>query len=469
MQYLKEIALYSLGYYTSLKKLIKIIFWAHIVLCVLWLLLVLNYICIELIGKSLKSGNHAFSALRHFDVWANNYDFLLNKPEFKQESMLTFVAYVIFVKFFLLTILALLISAPLKFLLACSVDMQETNLKNKSKVFLDIALNPFFPIIAYRTLTNKNVLHHQRERTFSLAKVMNEYLEFKSFPEITGEELINVKDLSFIYHGDNSWDKYWHLFLKKFFPKLYSKHLLSKNYSKEHEKKALYNLQALKNISLNIKASKFTTILGCNGSSKTTFLKAIINLFEKYTGNILWISQDLKKISNKSFYKNVSYIAQNTLIHSNISVYDFVACGLFPSLSFFQMNYPQDHPLVLENLEKLGILEFKDKSLNTLSGGEKQKAIIARALTQKTKIIILDEPTTYLDISNQYLILNILKKLQKEENKTIIAILHDLKQAKQFSDEVIILDNGEVFAYGETERVMTKANINKVFGINNLF
>ncbi|OAL10712.1 ferrichrome ABC transporter [Candidatus Mycoplasma haematobovis] len=468
MPYLKEIFLYSLGYYTSLKKLLRILFWMHIVICALWLLLLLNFICIKVIGSSLSSHNK-FSAVKHFDVWSNNYEFFLRDTSVKQSSILTFAFYVFFVKLFLLNILALLICAPLKFALACSIDMQETNLKNKSQIFLDVALNPFFPIIAYNTLNNKNIIHYQRERTFSLAKVMNEYLEFKSFPEINSEELINVKDLSFIYHGDNSWDKYLHLFLKKFFPTLYRKHLLSKNYYKSHGKKELYNLPALKNINLTIKASKFTTILGCNGSSKTTFLKTIINLFEKYTGNILWISQDLKKISNRSFYKNVSYIAQNTIIHSNISVYDFVACGLFPSLSFFQMNYPQDHPLVLENLKKIGILEFKDKSLNTLSGGEKQKAIIARALTQKTKIIILDEPTTYLDISNQYLILNILKKLQKEENKTIIAILHDLKQAKQFSDEVIILDNGEVFAYGKTEKVMTKENINKVFGINNLF
>ncbi|CBY93141.1 ferrichrome ABC transporter [Mycoplasma haemofelis str. Langford 1] len=460
-KYVRETGRYFAGYYVDMRRLISLTRWLHY-LSITWIIA----LAISIAGVQLLNHNFPHLHLTNLQILMGDYESYVSKSSLDQNKLTLFVPYVIFIKVGMISGAVLLLCIPTKIWLANATDIQDTTMceKMKSRVFLDIAFNPIFPLYAHLKFKNRNLVYAERRPLLSLAKVMNNLLKYKNFPKIKeGGALVKVKGLSFMYHEDKG---LYHLFLKTFFPKSYEKHLLKENSKSKSEERSLSNLPTLKNINLKLDASKFITILGCNGSSKTTFIKAIINLFEKYSGEIVWITEDLKNISHKSFYSNVSYIAQNTLIHSKISVYDFVACGLFPSMGFFQLNYSSEHPLVLENLKKMHLLEMRDKNLDSLSGGEKQKAIIARALTQQTKVIILDEPTTYLDIKNQYLILNILKKLQKEEGKTIIAILHDLKQAKQFSDEIVILDDGAVFAYGETQKVMNAGNIRKVFGIN---
>ncbi|AEW45757.1 Ferrichrome ABC transporter, ATP-binding protein [Mycoplasma haemocanis str. Illinois] len=460
-KYLREIGRYFTGYYVDMKRLISLTRWLHYSSITLIIALAISVTGVQLL-------NHHFPNLHltNLQILVGDYESYVSKSSLDQSKLTLFVPYVIFIKMGMISGAILLMCIPTKIWLANAIDIQDTTMckKVKSRIFWDIAFNPIFPLYSHLKFKNKNLVYVERKPLLSLANVMNNLLKYKSFPPIVnGSTLIKIKGLSFMYHEDKG---LYHLLLKTFLPKAYERHLLKENSRRKSEERSLSNLPTLKNINLKLDASKFITILGCNGSSKTTFIKAIINLFEKYSGEIVWITEDLKNISHKSFYSNVSYIAQNTLIHSKISVYDFVACGLFPSMGFFQLNYSSEHPLVLENLRKMDLLEMRDKNLDSLSGGEKQKAIIARALTQQTKVIILDEPTTYLDIKNQYLILNILKKLQNEEGKTIIAILHDLKQAKQFSDEIVILDDGAVFAYGETQKVMNERNIRRVFGIN---
>lgn len=173
----------------------------------------------------------------------------------------------------------------------------------------------------------------------------------------------------------------------------------------------------------------------------------------------------MRNISPKSFYRNVAYVDQSNIIHNDISVYDYVACALFPSFKFFRSNYSTEEGRIKSSLEKMEMLQHKDRSMRSLSGGERQRAILSRALAQNTSVIILDEPTTYLDINAQYKILNLLKKIQVEENKTIVAVLHDIKQAQQFSDEIILMEVGKVYAYGPVKDIINKRNMEKVFGI----
>lgn len=222
----------------------------------------------------------------------------------------------------------------------------------------------------------------------------------------------------------------------------------------------------LKEVSVSINVGKFTTILGCNGSSKSVFLKTIIHLIERYQGKVFWIGRDMKGISSKSFYRNVAYVDQSNIIHNDISVYDYVACGLFPSFKFFRFRYSMEEDGIVRSLQKMEMLHQRDRSMRSLSGGEKQRAVLARALAQNTDVIILDEPTTYLDINAQYKILNLLKKLQVEENKTIITVLHDIDQAKQFSDEIILMDEGRVYAHGETSKIINRENMERIFGVS---
>ncbi|GCE63120.1 iron(3)-hydroxamate import ATP-binding protein FhuC [Candidatus Mycoplasma haematohominis] len=463
-----------LGEYTNWKSLQRQIKIVHITLLSALFATYCCWLSMAILATYIRTST-IFNQLSIIDIYNNSYKNLLvsNVP---QDSLFLMAIYTILVKIFFLLLFFILAIYAFKVRTSYSLFLRRRlpSLDLETRALIPgLALRLLLIPLPYRTYKKiKTLSLPNRDPIISIDKVMNSFFDRQKFPEISDEKdmnqkpLLRVRDLSFMYHGDDAWDKWLHIFLKRFFPNLYQQHLLHRNTANKEEEASKEDPTVLKNISLSMKTGKFTTILGCNGSSKTTFLKAIINLFEKYSGSIEWLQKDLKDISLKSFYKNVAYVAQENIIHNEISVYDYVACGLFPSFSFFRFHYSKNDPTILNNLEKMEILQHRDKNMNNLSGGEKQKAILARVLTQQTPVIILDEPTTYLDINNQYKILNLLKKLQLEENKTIITILHDIKQAEQFSDEVVLLEDGAVFAYGPTKSVLNKANIEKVFGVS---
>lgn len=469
-----ETGKYFLGEYSDWKVLQRQIKITHISLFALFVLICLDAVSMEILASHITDST-TFNNLSLIDLFTNQYGDLLISSV-KQDTLFLMAIYVIFVKAFFGLLFLCVIAYLFKFRSSYSffirrrlplIDLETRSIIPTLSLLLFLIPFPYYTYTKIKRLSLPN-----REAIVSMERMMNHIFDRQKFPDISNKQelkqkpLLRVRNLTFMYHGDDSWDKWVHIFLKKFFPNLYQQHLLHRNTTRKEEENEKADPTVLRNMSLTMNAGKFTTILGCNGSSKTTFLKAIINLFEKYSGNIEWVQKDLKDISLKSFYKNVAYVAQENIIHNEISVYDYVACGLFPSFSFFRFHYSKNDPIILNNLKKMEILQHKDKNMNNLSGGEKQKAILARVLTQQTPVIILDEPTTYLDINNQYKILNLLKKLQLEENKTIIAILHDIKQAEQFSDEVVLLEDGKVFAYGETKDVLNKKNIEKVFGVS---
>ncbi len=219
--------------------------------------------------------------------------------------------------------------------------------------------------------------------------------------------------------------------------------------------------QILKNININIEENKIIAIIGPNGSGKTSLIKSIASL-NKYNGEIKINNINLKKINNKERAKIVSYLPQHCL-KTNINVKTLIRHGRYASMKLGDKLNEVDKKLIEESIEITGIKKIVNKNLMDISGGERQLAYLAMVLTQATPIVLLDEPTTFLDISHQIYLLNIIKKL-KNEGKTIIIVLHDLIQALDIADEVILMEKGKIIEHTAKEKV-TK-NIKEVFHVS---
>ncbi|MEK7790168.1 MAG: ABC transporter ATP-binding protein [Deltaproteobacteria bacterium] len=150
----------------------------------------------------------------------------------------------------------------------------------------------------------------------------------------------------------------------------------------------------------------------------------------------------------------------------SLSVIDFVMMGRAPYLKGFSFSTPTDEKIAEESLSQVGLLDYKDRWLHTLSAGEKQRALIAKAITQSTPILLLDEPTAHLDLKYQIETLSLLKSLQKKKNLTPLIVLHDFHLASEWSDDVILIHNESIFAQGAAKEVLTEKNILEVFGVN---
>lgn len=217
----------------------------------------------------------------------------------------------------------------------------------------------------------------------------------------------------------------------------------------------------LENLSINIKKGTFTTILGPNGSGKSTLVKAIVKANKIKSGEIKIHGNFLE---GKEFAQNVAYIPQIIEIPGGISVYDFISFGRTPYLGMLGRMGEHDKKVVENAMKEIGVWQWKDKMTEDLSGGERQRVLVAMALAQETDIVILDEPTTYLDIRAQYELLELLDQLH-DKGKTIVAILHDINQAVQYSDELIVLKEGKLYTSGIPEKVVTEKMLQEVYGV----
>lgn len=217
----------------------------------------------------------------------------------------------------------------------------------------------------------------------------------------------------------------------------------------------------LNNVNLNLEENKIYVVIGPNGSGKTTLLKSIAQLY-KYDGDINIKGIDLKRLKHKEKAKIISYLPQHNL-KTNIKVETLVRHGRYASLNFGENLKELDKKIVKENIEIVGINNILKRNLMDISGGERQLAYLAMVLTQSTPIILFDEPTTFLDISHQIHILEIIKKL-KEEGRTIIIVLHDLIQAIEIADEIILIDNGKIVKKSTPYEIFD--DIKKVFGVS---
>lgn len=225
----------------------------------------------------------------------------------------------------------------------------------------------------------------------------------------------------------------------------------------------------LKELNLVFNQNKFISIIGPNGSGKTTLLKLLLRLLKADKGEITLNGNNIKKYANKELAREIAYVPQKSEIDFEFTVYEIVSMGRAPYIKNLNRENQNDK-LIIENAMKMtNTWKFREKYINCLSGGELQMVMIARAITQDTKIIILDEPISHLDIHHQVEIMNTLKKINKEKEALIITVLHDINLASQYSDEILLLKKGEIIAKGEPQKVINKENIKKVYNMEFLF
>lgn len=225
-----------------------------------------------------------------------------------------------------------------------------------------------------------------------------------------------------------------------------------------------YNgITKINNINIKIDKGLITSIIGPNGCGKTTLLKVASGLITPYSGKVLLDDIPISSIKKKELAKKISVLPQmrNT---PNIIVNSLVMHGRFPYLGFSRKLSGIDKEKTEYAMELAGVTEYRNKNVLELSGGERQKVYIAMAIAQDTDIIFLDEPTTYLDINQQFQLIDIIKKLSKS-GKTIVMILHDIVQALNYSHRICIMEKGKIRAYETPEDIIEKKIINEVFKI----
>ena len=219
----------------------------------------------------------------------------------------------------------------------------------------------------------------------------------------------------------------------------------------------------LKGVSLNILNNKLTVIAGPNGCGKSTLLKTISGIIKKTSGSIFIDDVDLSNISPLDRAKRIAYLSQNRSV-PDIAVKNLVLHGRFPYLSYPRRYRAEDREAVDIALERMGIEGLRDKMVSELSGGERQKVYIAMALAQGSDYLLLDEPTTFLDISQQFQLLDLAKELCSE-NKSVVMVLHNLESALSIADSFILLDKGRLLFEGSVDDVYSSKLIDKVFNI----
>jgi iron complex transport system ATP-binding protein len=221
----------------------------------------------------------------------------------------------------------------------------------------------------------------------------------------------------------------------------------------------------VKNLSIEIPDKKITTIIGPNGCGKSTLLKAITRIISHQSGNILLDGNDISKVNTKLLAKQMAILPQTPESASGLTVGELVSYGRFPYQKGFGRLTKKDYEVIDWALEVTGTIDFKFRPVDALSGGQRQRVWIAMALAQETEIIFLDEPTTYLDMAHQLEVLELLQKLNYEQERTIVMVLHDLNQAARFADHIIALKDGEIVKAGNCDEVISHKVLKKVFNI----
>jgi len=222
----------------------------------------------------------------------------------------------------------------------------------------------------------------------------------------------------------------------------------------------------VKDLSVEIPDKKITTIIGSNGCGKSTLLKAITRIIPHQSGTVILDGEDISKENTKLLAKKMAILPQTPESASGLTVGELVSYGRFPYQKGFGRLTKKDYEVIDWALDVTGTIDFKFRPVDALSGGQRQRVWIAMALAQETDIIFLDEPTTYLDMAHQLEVLELLQKLNKEQERTIVMVLHDLNQAARFADYIIALKDGQVIKAGDCEEVITHDVLRDVFNID---
>jgi len=220
-----------------------------------------------------------------------------------------------------------------------------------------------------------------------------------------------------------------------------------------------------KALSLSIKQHAITTIIGPNGSGKSTFLQLLAGYLTPRNGAIYLDGMILKDYKKKVLAKKLSAVHQKSTAPMDFSVREVVSYGRYSYRQPFEKDV--DGEAVIERvLQQLNLNQYADTAVHALSGGEMQRVFIAMSLVQEPEVLLLDEPTTFLDLQYQYQVLDMIKELKEKQNLTIIMVLHDINQALMYSDEIVCIESGEIVAQGPPEKVVTQKLLKDVYHID---
>lgn len=219
-------------------------------------------------------------------------------------------------------------------------------------------------------------------------------------------------------------------------------------------------------LNLSIPEGKITSIIGPNGCGKSTVLKTIGRIIKKQKGMVYLDGEDIAKISTKEIAKKMAILPQTPTAPSGLTVKELVSYGRYPHQKGFGKLTTEDKKIVEWAITVTKLNEFQHREIDNLSGGQRQRVWIAMALAQQTDLILLDEPTTYLDMAHQLEVLELLKELNKTQKCTIVMVLHDLNLASRFSDMIVAVNGGKIKASGTPKDVITKDNLKEVFQID---
>lgn len=214
--------------------------------------------------------------------------------------------------------------------------------------------------------------------------------------------------------------------------------------------------------------SALTVFLGPNGSGKSTILKSLAGLLPTQGGKVLLDGRSIATLPARELARRIGVLAQGPSAPEGLTVLELVQQGRYPHRSLFGRWSAADDEACARALALTGMTDMHGCLLDRLSGGQRQRAWIAMTLAQDTDILLLDEPTTYLDLAHQIEILDLLRSLVRERKITVAAVLHDLNQAARYSDHLVLLQEGAIVAQGEPAAVMTEATISRVFGVSTL-
>jgi iron complex transport system ATP-binding protein len=215
----------------------------------------------------------------------------------------------------------------------------------------------------------------------------------------------------------------------------------------------------IKDTSFHIERGKFVSIIGPNGSGKSTLLKTLNSIYKPSSGRVLLEGRDISSYKKREIARKIALVPQDTNIDYEFTVEDIVMMGRHPYKKRFEKENDEDYRILEEALEMTNTLELKDRLITEVSGGERQRVIIAKALAQKPSIIMLDEPTSNLDINHQIEILNLLKLFNEKRGTTVVLVIHDINLAARYSHELILLNQGKILANGSPEEVITAENL----------
>ncbi|MFJ7736609.1 ABC transporter ATP-binding protein [Lysinibacillus sp. NPDC097287] len=225
---------------------------------------------------------------------------------------------------------------------------------------------------------------------------------------------------------------------------------------------AVQKAKILENVSMHIHEREFVGLIGPNGSGKSTLLKNMYRMLKPQAGDVFLFNENIYKQSAKEMAKQLAVVGQETPVLFEFTVKDLVAMGRTPHKRLIEGDTKEDHDIIEQSMRQAGIVHLKDRNFSSLSGGEKKRVIVARALAQQAKVMVLDEPTNHLDVQHQLQLMDLIRSLPI----TVVAALHDLNIAATYCDKIYVLQNGEIRAYGAPQDILTPALLKDVFGVH---